>query len=91
MSSFRTPRLPTTGKSRMACLRFWSLIIIGSAWVDHATLGTPGEPRRGKVPGAIRCPACGAIAKRKMTTGLYRCKNKHESRRLDDGTIERVR
>jgi hypothetical protein len=89
MSHFRTPGPSTRDKRRIAHLRFWLLMIIGSAWVSKGPRRTPGQRRRGSVPGAIRCPECDEIAKRRFN-GLYKCRQGHAFELLGNGSLQRV-
>jgi hypothetical protein len=89
MSHFRTPGPLTRDKRRIAHLRLWLLMTIGSAWVTRGPRRTPGQPRRENVPGAIRCPECGEIAKRRWN-GLYKCRHGHAFEPRGNGGYQRV-
>lgn len=89
MSHFRTPGPPTRGKRRIAHLRLWLVMLIGSAWVQHGPLIPPGPPGPGNYPGVIRCPECDEPAKR-QSNGQYECPNYHIYTLLSNGDPQRV-
>jgi hypothetical protein len=89
MSHFRTPGPPTRDKRRIAHLRLWLVMIIGSAWTNRGPWRPPGRPRRGSVPGTTRCQECGQPAKR-QSNGLYICPNEHTYIRLTNGKFQRA-